>query len=138
MRNRSISFVIVGLILFGFLLPLTGWAQSTVYSGSIQGTITDPSGAVVPGAKITISSKATGQVIHLSSSSSGAYNSGSLIPGDYMVEAQVTGFKTVNLQIKVQVGGTSPGNITLEVGHTTTTISVETGYSQINLEQATV
>ncbi len=138
MRNRTISFIIFSSMLFGFLFPLTGWAQTTVSSGSIQGTITDPSGAVIPGAKITISSNATGQTINLTSSSGGAYNSGALMPGEYVVRVEFAGFKTVLLPVTVQVGVTSAGNLKLEVGHTTTTISVETGYSRVNTEQATV
>ncbi len=138
MRYRYASFLVVILFVCGFLHPLTGWAQTTISTGSIQGTISDPSGAVVPGAKITISSKATGQAINLVSSSSGAYNSGALIPGDYMVRAEVAGFKTVLMPVTVQVGVTSPGNITLEVGPATTVISVEAESLRVNTEQSTV
>src|ERR1700722_2290880 len=53
-------------------------AQTTVSQGSIQGTITDPSGAVVGGANITITHKATGQVITTTSTGSGTFNSGGL------------------------------------------------------------
>jgi hypothetical protein len=56
-------------------------AQTTVAQGSIQGIVTDPSGAVVSGAKITITHKATGQVVTTSSTSPSTYNSGGLIPG---------------------------------------------------------
>ncbi len=69
-------------------------AQTTVSQGSIQGTITDPSGAVVGGAKITITHKATGQVISTTSTSSGTYNSGGLIPGDYVLRVEAKGFRT--------------------------------------------
>lgn len=138
MRYRLASFLVVILFVCGFLHPLTGWAQTTISTGSIQGTISDPSGAVVPGAKITISAKATGQAINLVSSSSGAYNSGALIPGDYVVRVEVGGFKTVLLPVTVQVGVTSPGNVTLEVGPATTLISVEAASMRVNTEQSTV
>jgi len=59
------------------LLPAS--AQSTVATGSIQGTVTDPNGAVVPNAAITIKNKGTGQTSKLTSSSSGTYASGALI-----------------------------------------------------------
>src|ERR1700733_10710130 len=70
-------------------------AQSTVATGNIQGTLTDPSGAVVEGANITITNKDTGQTLHFTTSSAGAYNSGSLVPGNYSVRAEASGFKTV-------------------------------------------
>src|ERR1700732_5017032 len=91
-------------------------AQTTVAQGSIQGTVTDPSGAVVSGAKITITNKATAQVSTTSSSSSGTYNSGGLIPGDYVVRVETKGFKTTQLPVVVQVAVTSPGNVKLELG----------------------
>ncbi len=69
-------------------------AQTTVSQGSIQGTITDPSGAVVGGAKITITHKATGQVITTTSTNSGTFNSGGLIPGDYVLRVEAKGFRT--------------------------------------------
>ena len=58
-------------------------AQSTVGTGSIVGSISDQSGAVIDRAKVTIKNAATGQVIELTTNSSGSFNSGALIPGDY-------------------------------------------------------
>ncbi len=118
--------------------PLKLVAQTTISTGSIQGTISDPSGAVVPGASITISSEATGLSIQLISTGSGTYSSGALIPGDYTVKVEAKGFKTVTLPVTVQVGVTSPGNVTLEVGMETTVISIESTGVSVNTEQATV
>ena len=118
MRIRFASFLVVILFVCGFLHPLTGWAQTTIYSGSIQGTISDTSGAVVPGVQITITSQATGRAINLVSSSAGTYASGTLIPGEYTVRVEAKGFKIVTLHETVQVGVTSGGNVTLEVGPT--------------------
>src|ERR1039458_1909421 len=69
-------------------------AQTTVGNGSIQGTVTDPSGAVVSGAKITITEKSQGTASHVTSDSRGAYSSGALIPGNYTVRVEAAGFKT--------------------------------------------
>jgi hypothetical protein len=100
--------------------------------------ITDPSGAVVPGAKITISSKARGQVINLVSSGSGAYSSGTLIPGDYEVKVVVPGFKTIVFPVTVQVGVVTSGSVTLEVGASATVISVESTVVGVNTEQSII
>jgi hypothetical protein len=64
------------------IVVLASWtaiyAQTTVSAGNILGMVTDPSGAVMPGAQVTVTNKATGQVISTTTSSAGAYTSGSL------------------------------------------------------------
>ena len=70
--NISIScFVFIGLIVLG-LSPMA-LAQTTISTGSIQGTITDQSGAVVSGAKVAITNKGTGQTFSVTTTSSGTY-----------------------------------------------------------------
>jgi hypothetical protein len=65
-------------------------AQTTVGTGSIVGTVSDPSDVVGSGADVTITNLATGQIIHLSTNSSGTFNSGALIPGDYTARIAAT------------------------------------------------
>ncbi len=87
---RSFSLLLsIFLLLFVGLAGTQAFAQVTTATGSIQGTITDPSGAVVPSAKITITNPATGAAIHVTASSSGSYASGPLLPGDYQVRVDV-------------------------------------------------
>src|SRR5712671_384649 len=62
-------------------------AQTTVSTGSIVGTLTDPQGALIPGARVTVTNVGTGQTIELTTNSAGAYNSGALAPGSYRVKA---------------------------------------------------
>ena len=68
------------LILFFVLAFCVGaqWAfsQASISAGNIVGTVTDESGAIVPGAKVTITNKGTGQQLTLIANSSGIYNSG--------------------------------------------------------------
>src|SRR6476660_3236206 len=85
----AISFFIVSL------LSLAAFAQTTISTGSIQGTITDPSGAVVSGARITITNKGTSQSVTVTSTSAGSYASGALLPGAYTMRVEAKGFKTV-------------------------------------------
>jgi len=113
-------------------------AQTTVSQGSIQGTITDPSGAVVGGAKITITHKETGQVSTTTSTNSGTFNSGGLIPGDYVLRVEAKGFRTSERAYAVQVGVTSSGNIKLEVGEASQVVEVQASSIQVNTEQSTV
>jgi hypothetical protein len=133
-------FVVLALIALStvILSSVAGFAQTTVSQGSIQGTVTDPTGAVVGGAKITITHKTTGQVTTTSSSSSGTYSSGGLLPGDYVVRVEATGFKTTELLVVVQVTVTASGNVKLEVGQGSTVVEVQGSAITVNTEQATV
>jgi hypothetical protein len=112
--------------------------QATTATGSIQGTITDPSGAAVAGAAIAIRSAMTGQEFHIISSSAGTYNSGALLPGTYLLTVEVTGFRPVSLPIVVQVGVVSAGNVKLQVGTERLALTVESAVVTVNTEQAVV
>jgi len=113
-------------------------AQTTISTGSIQGTVTDPSGAFVSGAKVTITNQATGQSLDLPTNSSGTYNSSSLTPGGYKVQVTAKGFSSVSLSVTVQVGNIANGNVKLQVGRESQIIEVQASDVLVNTEQATV
>ena len=69
--KRSQNWLVVLMVVL--TLVLSGAAQTTISTGSIQGTVTDPSGAVLSGAKVSITNKATGQTITTTTNASGAY-----------------------------------------------------------------
>jgi hypothetical protein len=131
-----------GIILIGIatVLGLTtnAAAQASISTGSIQGTVSDPSGALVPQANVVITNKGNGQVLTVTTNSSGQYNAGSLIPGDYKVRVEAKGFRTSELPLTVQVGAVATGNIKLEVGETSQVVEVQGSAVQVNTEQATV
>jgi len=135
--SRLFSKAAFGAVLVSSLSFLS-LAQTTVSQGSIQGTVTDQTNAVVPGATITITSLATGQVVTVKTSSTGTYNSGGLPVGDYQVRVQAKGFKTEQLSILVQITVTSSGNVKLEVGPETTTVEVQATAVAVNTEQSAV
>jgi Carboxypeptidase regulatory-like domain len=134
--GKLIPFVILVAYVFWSAAPLL--AQSTTATGSIQGTLTDPSGAVVEAAKITITNKDTAQAVKVTSSSAGAYNSGALVPGNYSVRAEAAGFKTVEEGVIVKVGVVSGINFSLQVGAANTVIEVAEQSVAVNTEQASV
>jgi len=113
-------------------------AQTTISTGSIQGTVTDPSGAVVSGAKVSIRNKGTNQTIPTTTNSSGAYASGALIPGEYVVRVEAAGFKTVELPVTVEVNTTASGSVRLILGESTQVVEVQAAAVTVNTEQATV
>jgi len=138
MRSSRSWFVFILCISLTTFALLPAAAQSTVATGSIQGTVTDPNGAVVPNAAVTITNKATGQTTKLTSSSSGTYASGALIPGEYTVRIEAKGFQTQLLTVPVQVGNIASGNTKLTLGQSTEVIEVTGSAVSINTEQATV
>jgi hypothetical protein len=137
-RRNSWSCLASVSLLCVLLCPLASLAQTTISTGSIQGSVTDPTGAVVSGAKIQISNKATGRVITTRSTSAGAYASGALTPGDYTLRVEAQGFKTSEIAVTVQVGVTAAGNVKLQVGQATQVVEVQGTEVTVNTQQATV
>lgn len=109
--------------LLGVTQPLL--AQTTVGTGSIVGTVSDPSGAVISGARITITNVATRQVTNLATSSSGSFNSGALIPSDYKTLVSAKGFSSAEVLLTVLIGNTATANVKLHVGQETQVVEVQ-------------
>jgi len=134
----SARFMLLALVaLSALLLCSVAFAQTTVSNGSIAGAVTDATGAVVPNAKITMTGP-TGQTVHATSSGSGSYASGALIPGAYKVRVEAKGFKTEQLSLDVKVDNTANGSVKLEIGQESTVVEVQASEVQVNTEQATV
>src|ERR1051326_1641028 len=125
-------------VLVASLLALGLRAQSTVGTGSISGIITDPSDLAVSGAKVTITGKATGQVIHALTGLSGVYNSGPLIPGEYRIRVDAAQFRLTQMDAAVQVGVATTGNFRLELGPSSNVIEVKAAPVAVDTTQASV
>jgi hypothetical protein len=128
-------FVLTALVLLVSTLVL---AQTTISTGSIVGTVTDPTGAVVSGTKVLITSKGTNQAITITTTSSGTYASGALIPGAYVVRVEGSGFKSTEVGVVVEVNTTTSANVKLTVGQSSQVIEVQASEVAVNTEQATV
>jgi hypothetical protein len=113
-------------------------AQTSIATGSIQGTITDPTGAVVPNAKVTITNLDTNQMRETATSSSGNFSSGALLPGNYSVKVEGQGFSPVETRATVQISTTTAANMRLSLRGNAEVIEVRGGTTQVNTEQATV
>jgi hypothetical protein len=114
------------------LTPQTYEASEGESAGTLSGTITDPNGAVVPNASVTITNSTTNQSITTSSDNNGVYRSPVLAPGNYSISISSPGFKGYRVQ-NVVVGGAWPAhvNAALEVGGVTETVTVTAGNSQL-------
>src|SRR6185503_6142936 len=116
----------VCLKLVVFFLPLCLLLLSTKNSfsqadtGVITGTVTDPSGAILPGVKVTITAIETNRRQTFVTDNSGRYSSGPLRVGDYRIEAELTSFKRlVRPSISLQVQETAVLNLQMELGAVT-------------------
>src|SRR5215467_6701118 len=123
MRTQKL-FCLLSLLCAITLLALPALAQSTVSTGSIQGTVEDPNGAVVPNAAISITNKGNGQTLKLTSSSSGSYASGALQPGAYEARVESKGFRTEVVSLTVQVGTITTSNVRLTLGQASEVVEV--------------
>ena len=138
MSKRMLSSLLLTLLAVSVLMTGSLSAQSTVSSGSIQGTVTDPSGAIIPDAKVVITNTSTGQAQTLTSNSQGHYAAGSLQPGPYTVEVSKEGFPTQKLSLEVQVGVNSTGDVKMTVGSATQTVEVTGSQIAIDTTEPTV
>lgn len=125
MRKVPIRAALLALLLFASA-PL--FSQSS--NGTVSGSVSDVSGAVIPGVSVTATNNATGVVTTVLSNDAGVYNFASLLPGTYKISATLPGFRTATFN-DVQLGnaGQLRINVTLEVAAAAQSVevSVEAG-----------
>jgi Carboxypeptidase regulatory-like domain len=126
----SIAALIVVLLQGAF-------GQTTLATGSIVGTVTDSTLALVAGASVTITGP-TGQTVRTTTNGQGSYSSGNLIPGRYAIRIEGKGFKTSKLTLEVKVDNAANGSVRLQVGQENIVIEVQASDIQVNTEQPTV
>ena len=131
-------FTVLALVaLSALLISSIAVAQTSIATGSIQGNVTDATGALLPNAKVTVTGP-TGQTLHATTNASGEYSLGALIPGAYAVRIEAKGFKTAQLAMEVRVDNAANGSVKLEIGQESTVVEVQASEVQVNTEQATV
>jgi Carboxypeptidase regulatory-like domain len=135
---RSLPRAICFLCLLSFaVMPVTLWAQGPV--GTLNGTILDPAGAVVPGAAVVATNIATGVESKTTSTSAGVYTLPYLPSGTYSIRVTAPGFETATAaNIILRVAQVLSVNITLRLGQVTQQVTVsdtpellETGSAEI-------
>lgn len=112
----------IALLLTLTLLASVAVAQTT--NARLTGTITDATGAIVPGATLTVTNVGTQRVETTTSDESGYYVFASLFPAEYAVEVKAPGFKTVKQKITLEVQQIAALNLALQPGQVTETVDV--------------
>ncbi len=132
--SASIRFRIIFAI--ACVVTLTAHAQ---YNGSIRGNVTDQTGALIPGAKITLTNTDTGQQQISTSSNDGIYNFNALPPAHFSIRAEKEGFKTKVLpQVQIIPEQLNTVDIQLETGDVSTTVTVQGTTIGLDSQTATV
>src|SRR5271165_6243427 len=119
------------------LLAVFAFSQA---GSSLSGVVTDPTGAVIPAATLTLKNVATGTEQTTPADSGGRYNYPSVTPGFYRLTAKHPGFNDVVVNnIELLVSTATTVNVVFEkVGTTTTTVAVEASAVQVNTQDATL
>jgi hypothetical protein len=132
--SRWPGFAPLKLIFLFLSLAVMGWAQKD--TGSIVGSVTDSSGAVIPGATVTVTEADQGTSFKTVTNASGEYTATPLRVGRYNVRVEMQGFKTAVIgPVLVDVQSRPKVNATLSIGQTTQTVVVTSQGAQ--LETAT-
>ena len=137
MKAKIASLCNFGLALALLLTGMPAPAQ-TVY-GSIVGTVTDASGAAVPGATVTLTNLGTNEAKTVASDNNGNYTFVNLLPGSYGIKVEKAAFKTlVRRPIPVEVQAAIRIDATLQVGDATQTIAVTAEAPLVQTQNATI
>ncbi len=115
--------------------PIAVVAQATA-TGSVVGVVTDPSGAAIAGAAVTITDKATNAERKTTTNAAGQYRFDLLPASDYVVHVSAGGFSTADTStLTLQVGATTTANVPLATGSVNTTVDVATVNQLLDAEK---
>ena len=126
LRLSSLSILLVAVLTLSLL------AQAP--TGTISGVVTDDSGAVIPGARVTITNKATNSARTASMNAEGFFTAPALNVGDYEVRAEVKGFRTLVRAATVQAGESTQVNMRMSIGQAQEVVTVDAATAAVNYE----
>jgi len=138
MKNKAL-IVLAGAAVLGLMCFHTPAARAQAVYGSILGTLTDPQGAAVAGAKITVTNQRKGTTDETSTNADGNYSVTHLVPDLYTVSAEAAGFKVSHQKdIVVQADAGSRVDLQFQVGGTSETVEVTAEAPQLKTDRADV
>jgi hypothetical protein len=132
--NRVVRLVAV-LYLCGLVAAIPAKAQ-TASTGKLSGTVTDPSGAVIPGATIVVKDQGTNLSRTVTTDAQGLYNIPLLPPGNWSVEVSAAGFSKVVAHVTIDVSQSSTLPIQMTVGQTQQVVTVSGGPELLQTDSA--
>ena len=136
--NRQVGRLLLGVAFcYGFVA--TDVAVAQVGTGSIQGTVSDSSGAIIAGASVTVTNTQTGGVRPITASTQGRYAVPDLLVGTYDVQAKMPGFQSqIHTGVVITVGQNVVVDFSLPVGQVTETVTVQGATTQVETTSAEI
>jgi hypothetical protein len=135
LSRRSFAGVMLSALLGALFAVVPALAQEN--TGSIKGTIKDPTGAAIAGAKVTVSSPTLVRPIEVTTDQEGLYRFAKLPAGVYTISTSQTGFKTVkNEDIRITLGSDLTLDITLSTGSVTESVTVSASAEAIDVSSS--
>jgi hypothetical protein len=104
------------------------------FTGSIQGTVTDPAGAVIPNATVTLTAVETGLTRNVTTNGAGVYTFASLPPGSYQLRITAPGFVSGSINAQLTVAQTLMANIQLKLGAESESVEISAGEGGVAVE----
>ncbi len=135
MSRTSLAGLMVSLVLFWWIPSVWGQGEGT---GSIEGVVSDPSGAVMPGVEVTIRNMGTNAVRTAVTDGRGHFLADLLQPGDYEISAQQSGFSPSRVGVRLVVGTIARGDLKLQVAGQQQTVEVSSESEPIEPERTEV
>ena len=135
MRVRRLITGVLAVLVIAFAVAPSLIAQSLV-SGDLTGTVTDPSGAVVSGATVTLTSNSTGATRTTTTNASGAYRFALVPPGTYAVSVSAQGFSKADATVSVNVGQATIGDLKMAIGASSQTVEVSAAAPLVQSDNA--
>ena len=133
----TLWLVLIAAIAFFLSLPEAALGQSLT-TGGVVGTVTDPSGAAVPNATVTLKNVDTGATQNATTNATGAYRFALLNPGHYSVSAGAQGFQGREQPFEISVGQDNTVNLRLQVASSSQTVEVTAEGGSVQTDNANV
>jgi outer membrane receptor protein involved in Fe transport len=136
-QRIPVSFSLLALLAIAVFSA--GHAYAQVSGATLSGTITDPSGAAIAGAKVSIANKATGETREVTTNAAGLYSAPNLQPGVYDVTASASGFSAAKQSdMTLTVGAQQTQNFPLKIGEATQTVEVTGAATLVQVSNSTI
>src|SRR6202043_1275682 len=127
------------LLIVAVLLFFPRFVSAQIDTGSVVGVVSDPSGAAIPGATVTLSNEASGVSRSVTTNGDGEYQFAAVIPGTYSVQATAQNFESaVSTHIEIDVQSRPAINFALKVGTSSQVVEVSSVSPVLQTETADV
>jgi Carboxypeptidase regulatory-like domain len=142
--NKFINYLLAAsrklpMLCFLIMLSVSQLAQAQVLYGSLVGRVEDPSGAIVPGAKISVTNKATGQQRDVTADDGGSFAIRDLQVGVYDIKVTQSGFKSYSKEsVNISLNNTVREDVRMEVGSASESVTITAEAPMLQTDRADV